>query len=180
MSDENSTKHKSKWKLAKEKSEVFSNNLWGKTFKEEMKRIGNDGISCEFSETSDWDKEGIVTVWLAVACLNKENSVLSAQFADLSNKFLELQKNILDNDSRKNLSKQILILGELRRNPNVSGKELAPVLGCSEALISIVRKKFAAELDLLKNHKEADKNVGADTKKEGQAKREMPAAAPAV
>lgn len=178
MTDENSTANAGQtaaqpeqtwWDIGRERSEVFKYHRIPQFYAEEYAKIFSGNLIL----TNKKDDPETLRLFLSISCLSKAVSVLNKQHKEnlakidaFSNQFTELQKNILNNETRKNMSKQVLILGALRKNPHISGKDLAAELGVSAPLVSIVRQKYKTELDMIKNKKENDKNV-SDTKASG-------------
>lgn len=140
MPDENSA-----WEIAKKRSEIFKNNVWVKHYSEESEKIGLSGISC----FTNWNDKALLSLWLAISCLDFRNYAIELQnlklqklLLEYEKQLLELQKALIEKKELDKINKTTLILRALKKNSNMLQKEIAKKLGVSESLITQTKKKY--------------------------------------
>lgn len=138
MADENLNKPKETlWQQAKAKSEVFSHNVFVEHYSNEALKIGLGGSIFSFS--TGWNDKGLLSLWLSIACLQKQIRDLQE---GITEDIIELEDTIMENQHNKRINKTIQIIRMLERHPNMLQKEIAKKLNVSEVLVCKVKKKY--------------------------------------
>jgi hypothetical protein len=132
------------WKEAKKKSKTFRNYAWVKGYAEEMRKIRGDGAIYPTGRI------GLVSVWLAIACIEKRLRCASIDIEVFQQLLEDLMKRVKTLTRKSVLThKQIEFLslwGKGERNLTVLSKKL----GVSKSRACHIRKRLK-ELGLIED-----------------------------